>query len=29
MHHGFARVANISGGIHAWSQELDPSVPSY
>lgn len=26
---GFAAVLNISGGIHAWSQELDPSVPQY
>lgn len=29
MHHGFARVANISGGINAWAQELDPSIPRY
>lgn len=27
--HGFIRVANIAGGIHAWSVELDPSVPQY
>ncbi|GAB4213314.1 MAG: rhodanese-like domain-containing protein [Rhodoferax sp.] len=26
---GFARVANIAGGIDAWSRELDPSVPRY
>lgn len=26
---GFTRVVNIDGGIHAWSQELDPSVPQY
>lgn len=26
---GFARVANIAGGINAWSVELDPSVPTY
>jgi rhodanese-related sulfurtransferase len=26
---GFAHVANIAGGIHAWSAELDPSVPIY
>lgn len=26
---GFAQVANIAGGIHAWSAELDPSVPTY
>ena len=27
--HGFAHVANIAGGINAWSSELDPSVPRY
>jgi rhodanese-related sulfurtransferase len=26
---GFADVANIAGGIAAWSQEVDPTVPSY
>lgn len=26
---GFARVANIAGGIDAWSAECDPSVPRY
>ena len=26
---GFAQVANITGGIDAWSRELDPSVPLY
>ena len=26
---GFAHVANISGGINAWSLELDPSVARY
>lgn len=29
MHHGFPWVANIGGGINAWSQEVDPSVPRY
>jgi rhodanese-related sulfurtransferase len=29
QHHGFAHVVNISGGINAWSQELDPTVPRY
>ena len=28
-HHGFEYVANITGGINAWSQELDTSVPQY
>lgn len=28
-HHGFEQVANIAGGIDAWSQERDPAVPRY
>ena len=26
---GFQHVVNIAGGIHAWSAEVDPSVPCY
>src|SRR5687768_16005428 len=26
---GFTRVANIAGGIDAWSDEVDPGVPHY
>ena len=26
---GFANVANIAGGIDAWSQQCDPGVPRY
>ena len=26
---GFASVANLAGGIDAWSREIDPSVPRY
>jgi rhodanese-related sulfurtransferase len=26
---GFKHVANVSGGINAWSSEVDPSVPRY
>jgi rhodanese-related sulfurtransferase len=26
---GFTQVANIAGGINAWSGEVDPSVPRY
>lgn len=26
---GFAAVANISGGINAWSQQLDAGIPRY
>lgn len=27
--HGFSEVVNLRGGIAAWSQQVDPSVPSY
>jgi rhodanese-related sulfurtransferase len=26
---GFKSVSNLSGGILAWSRELDPSIPQY
>src|SRR5210317_1579803 len=26
---GFTNVSNVAGGIHAWSMEIDSSVPSY
>lgn len=26
---GFDTVANITGGIHAWSSQVDASVPTY
>ncbi len=26
---GFSNVANVAGGIDAWSREIDPSVPTY
>jgi monothiol glutaredoxin len=26
---GFSEVHNVTGGIHAWSIEIDPSVPQY
>ena len=26
--HGF-QVANVAGGIHAWSLQVDPSIPVY
>ena len=28
-HQGFENVANLTGGIDAWSTELDPAVPRY
>ena len=27
--HGFASVTNFSGGIDAWSMQVDPTVPRY
>jgi rhodanese-related sulfurtransferase len=27
--HGFGRVANLSGGIDAWTRDIDPSLASY
>jgi len=29
QHQGFEQLANITGGIDAWSLESDPSVPRY
>lgn len=29
LQHGFKNVYNVVGGIDAWSQEIDPSVPRY
>lgn len=26
---GFTQVVNVQGGIDAWSQQVDPSVPRY
>jgi rhodanese-related sulfurtransferase len=26
---GYDKVMNVSGGIDAWSQQVDPSVPRY
>jgi len=26
---GFTQVSNVAGGIHAWSMEIDSSVPAY
>ena len=28
-HHGYTDVANIAGGIDAWSRERDPGIPLY
>ncbi len=29
MQGGFTQVVNLQGGIDAWSQQVDPSVPRY
>jgi rhodanese-related sulfurtransferase len=29
MAQGFSQVLNVAGGIHAWSLEVDPTVPVY
>ena len=29
LNQGYDEVVNLHGGIHAWSQEVDPSVPQY
>lgn len=29
LHHGFANVANLVGGIDAWSIQVDPAIPRY
>jgi len=26
---GFARVANLTGGIDAWTRDIDPTLPTY
>lgn len=26
---GFTNVTNLSGGVHAWSLDVDPSMPKY
>ena len=26
---GFPNTQNMTGGIHAWSQQIDPSIPQY
>jgi rhodanese-related sulfurtransferase len=26
---GFTKVINLSGGVHAWAAQVDPSMPTY
>lgn len=27
--HGYPRVSNVAGGIQAWSEQIDSSIPTY
>lgn len=29
VNQGYDKVVNIHGGIHAWSAEVDPTIPQY
>ena len=26
---GFTQVINLTGGVHAWAQQVDPAMPTY
>jgi len=26
---GFTRISNLTGGVHAWAQQVDPAMPTY
>lgn len=29
LQHGYKNVVNLAGGIHAWSERIDPTVKTY
>ncbi|MBV8666496.1 MAG: sulfurtransferase [Burkholderiaceae bacterium] len=26
---GFGKITNLTGGVHAWAQQVDPDMPTY
>ncbi|MGV7207865.1 rhodanese-like domain-containing protein [Oxalobacteraceae bacterium A2-2] len=28
-HHGFGKMVNLTGGVHAWALQVDPAMPKY
>ena len=28
-HHGFGKITNLTGGIHAWAVQVDSAMPKY
>ena len=28
-HNGFDKVSNLTGGVHAWAQQVDSTMPTY
>ncbi len=27
--HGFSKISNLTGGVHAWAQQVDDTMPTY
>ncbi len=28
-HHGFSKITNLTGGVHAWAVQVDSTMPKY